>query len=197
MHKSIGSRSGRVYLPTFSTIMNTIAHLSVLTRLVVVVAGACSGSSKAPIVAPGQSVVVGDATFRTREGGAIDVNVKRTYGEHDATGTATLHGMTLDAAEHSALVGVATARAWLAIEAALGSDSAAASAAAQHGIDELGTAYRDMKGSRHIMDDTGNGILFAKAAADNGDQAGAADELTKVLRERVAIYLRAFAGMVE
>lgn len=47
---------------------------------------------------PGQVIVTGDITFTTREGNAIDVNVIRRLGEHQATGAAALHGMTLEEA---------------------------------------------------------------------------------------------------
>ena len=149
-----------------------------------------------PVVAPGQVVVAGDTTFRTRENSAIDVSVKRTFQTHEATGTATLHGLTLDEAQHSGLVHVAAGRAWLAIADALADDPAAAYEAAQRGIADLGTDYRGAKG-HHFMDDSGNMIVLAKMAAEQGDQAGAAQTLTKVLGDRVALYLRAFAGKVE
>ena len=168
-------------------------------RVIVLVLAAmgCSSPAMAPKTAPGQVVISGDATFRTREGDAIDVSVKRTFYEHEAIGTATLHGMTLEAAEHSRLVGVATARAWLSIRTALAADPRAAYEAARRGIDELGTEYRGAKGTRHIIDDTGNGILLAKMAMQKGDDVGAAEQMTKVLQDRIAIYLRTFAGFVE
>jgi len=149
-----------------------------------------------PVVAPGQVVVAGDTTFRTHENGAIEVSVKRSLQTHDATGTATIHGLGLDEAQHSGLVHVAAGRAWLAIAAALADDPAAAYEAAQRGIADLGTDYRGAKG-HHIMDDSGNTIVLAKMAAEKGDHAGAAQTLTKVLNDRVALYLRAYAGSVE
>ena len=149
-----------------------------------------------PAVAPGQVVVAGDTTLRTREHNAIEVTVKRSFRTHDATGTAILHGLTLDEAQHAALVGVAAARAWLTIEAALASDPTAAYEAAQRGIADLGTDYRSAKG-HHIMDDSGNTIVNAKVSAEKGDLAGAAQTMTKVLNDRVALYLRAFDGAVE
>jgi hypothetical protein len=157
---------------------------------------ACAASAT-PVATPGQVANLQDATFRMRDGGAIDVSVRRAFRGHEAAGAATLHGMTLEAAQHSVLVGVATARAWLEIEAALAADPLAAYEAAQHGIDELGTEYRGVGGSHHVIDDTGNAIRHARMAAESGDHAGAAEELTEVLRERVAIYLRAFKGAVE
>src|SRR5882672_2052759 len=76
---------------------------------------ACCGE-RAPVLAPGQVVVAGDTTFRGRDGDAIEVTTARRLDGHDATGVATLHGMSLDAARRSPLVNVAAARAWLAIE---------------------------------------------------------------------------------
>jgi len=172
----------------------TVTRLAVVFSVLTV---ACSGTTT-PVVTPGQVVIVGDTTFRTREGGVIDVSVHRTFREHDATGTAALHGMALEAAQRSALVGVATARAWLSIVAALAAtDAPATYEAAQRGIDELGTMYRGANGSRHIIDDTGHAILLARMAADRGDHVGAGEALTKVLRDRVEIYLRTFQGTVE
>ena len=165
--------------------------------ITLILIAACSGPTMAPVERPGQVVVSGDTTFRTREGGAIDVSVKRAFRDHDATGTATLRGMTMAAAQRSALVGVAAARAWISIVEALGPEPAAAYEAARNGVDELGTEYRGGGGSRHIIDDTGHAILHASVAAEAGDHASAAAEVTEVLRERVAIYLRVFKGDVE
>jgi hypothetical protein len=139
----------------------------------------------------------GDTTFRTREGGAIDVTVHREFRGHDATGEVTLRSMTLEAAQRSTLVRVAAARAWLSIEAAMSSDPRAAYEAAQRATEELGTEYRSAGGSRHVIDDTGHDILRARMASQDGDHARAAALMTGVLRARIELYLRAFPGTVE
>jgi hypothetical protein len=146
---------------------------------------------------PGHIVTVGTATFRTRDGAVIDVGVERAFRDHSATGRATLHGFTVEAAEHSTLVSVATGRAWLTLATALVNDPMAAYEAAQHGIDELGTSYRDVKGSRHVIDDTGQDIILAKMAAERGEYAAAAETMLKVLHTRIDIYVRTFVGSVE
>src|SRR5437868_3500061 len=73
------------------------------------------GCGPKQIVTPGQVVVDGDVTFSTKTGNAIDVIVHKTWDGHEATGLATLHGITLEAAKASPLLQVAGARAWLAI----------------------------------------------------------------------------------
>lgn len=170
-----------------------MTRLALLLSLVI---GACAGSRTAA-VPPGQVVRSGDTTFHTRDGGAIDVTVRRTFRGHDATGTATLRGMTLEAAQRSALVRVAAARAWLSIGAALAADPPAAYEAAQRGTEELGTDYRATRGSRHVIDDTGHNILRAKMAAQDGDHVRAAEIITGVLRARIALHLRASQRTVE
>ncbi len=67
---------------------------------------------------------------------------------------------------------------------------------AQRALDELGTDYRDVKGSKHVVDDTGLSVIHAKMSAQHGDYAGANSELVIVLNERVAMYLKVFAGSV-
>lgn len=158
----------------------------------------CCGGTNAPLNQPGKIVVVGDTTFRTREDDAIDVSVARTFQGHRATGVATIQEMTLDAAQRSSLVRVAAARAWLSIHGALASEPPAAYEAARRGIDELGTEYRNVtRRGRSLIDDTGQIILLAEMLAERGDMAGAADQLSKVLRARVDMCLRVFKGSIE
>ncbi len=164
--------------------------------VVFLIATACSGSTMTPNTTPGQVAIVGDSTFRTRDAGSIDVNVKRRFAAHEASGSAVLHNMTLDVAQTSPLVGVAATRAWLSIENVV-VEPTEAYEVAQRAIDELGTAYRDVKGPKHVIDDTGNSIVFAKTLAAKGDYATAAKELTSVVRDRLAMYLRVFSKDVE
>ncbi len=105
-------------------------------------------------------------------------------------------GVRLPKAGRSALIGVPSARAWLAIGASL-VEPAAAYEAARRGIEELGAEYRGIPGPRHIMDDTGHSILLAKMAVEQGDHADAAERMTTVLRWRVAAYVRGFKGAIE
>jgi len=157
---------------------------------------ACSGTNKS-VVTPGQVVVAGDTTFRTHEGNAIEVRVVRKHAGKEATGVATLHDMTLDAAQHSPLIGVAAGRAWLSIKNELASDPSAAYEASRNGIDELGTAYRAKRDGKHVVDDTGNTLKLAEMSAAKGEMARAADETAGVLQLRIDTYLRVFKGSVE
>ena len=61
----------------------------------------CSGAAPTKAVAvPGQVAVLGDATFRTRADGGVDVTVVRTFENGTGTGVATLRTMDLPTAEH-------------------------------------------------------------------------------------------------
>jgi len=142
-------------------------------------------------------IVDGDTTFRTREGNAIDVSVARRFGGRDATGVATLRGMTLDEAQRSPLVHVATGRAWLAIQQALAPEPNTAYDAGRRGIEELGTDYRGRRNGKNVIDDTGQTVRIAESAADRGDFATAAAKLAEVLQARLELYVRAFEGKVE
>ncbi len=147
---------------------------------------------------PGQVVVAGDTTFRTGEGNAIEVAVVRRFNDRDATGVATLRGLTLDEAQRSPLVHVAAARAWLSLQQALAADPEAAYDAARRGIEELGTEYRySPRDGRNVIDDTGHSIRLAEMAAERGDKAAAAAELGEVLRTRIELYVRAYRGRLE
>lgn len=158
--------------------------------------GSCSPPSHKHVV-PGQIIVAGDITFTTREENSIAVSVVRKSGEQHATGAAVLHGMTVEEARTSALVGVAKGRAWLSLATTL-SDAQAAYAAAMQGIAELGVEYRNVKkGGRYIIDDTGQAILLARMNAEKGDHVRAVSAVVTVLRERLEIYRRVFSGSVE
>ena len=147
-------------------------------------------------VTPGQVIVLHDTTLTTRTG-AIDVNVIRRFGEHEGTGAATLHRMTVEEARTSVLVSVAKGRAWLAIATQL-PEASDTYDAAMHGIDELGLEYRNVKrNGKYVIDDSGQALLLAKTRADKGDYTRAAASVLYVLRERLAIYLRVFEGAVE
>jgi hypothetical protein len=168
-----------------------------LLLVLVLVGAACSGG-KGPVVAPGQIVVDGDTTFRTREADAIDVLVVRRFSDREATGVATLHGMTLDDARRSDLIRIAAARAWLSLGQALTDDAAAAYEATGRGIDELGTGYRAVKrDGKHVIDDTGSKLKLAEMSAAQGDVSRAAADAADVLRSRIAIYVRVSSGSVE
>jgi hypothetical protein len=149
------------------------------------------------VVAPGQVVVDGDSTFRTREGNAIDVSVVRHFGGRDATGVATLRGMTLEDAQRSPLVRVAAGRAWLAIQQALATEPNTAYDAGQRGLEELGTDYRGKRNGKNVIDDTGQAVRIAESAAGRGDFPTAAAKLGEVLQARLELYVRAFEGKVE
>lgn len=173
-----------------------------MTRLIAIVLAAacavCCGGDRAPLNRPGQVVVIGDTSFRTRDERAIDVTVVRTFQGHQATGVATLHELTLDAAQRSSLVRVAAARAWLSFYGVLASEPSAAYEAMQRGIDELGTEYRSTtRRGRQLIDDTGQIIRLAQIRAQRGDMADAASELFKVLQSRVAMSLRVFKGSID
>ena len=149
------------------------------------------------MVAPGQEVVDGDTVFRTREANAIDVSVVRRFGGRDATGAATLHGMSLDDARRSPLVRVAVGRAWLALHGALASEPNVAYDCAGRALDEVGTDYPKRRDGRNLVDDTGHAIRIARSMAERGDVAGASAELGEVLKSRVELYIRASDGKVE
>jgi hypothetical protein len=158
---------------------------------------ACGGPTQPPPMRAGQVVVAGDLTLRTRAAGAIEVSVRRAFREQTATGMATVHGLTLDAAQRSPLIGIAATRAWLTIIAALADDPAAASEAAERGLDDLGVAYRGGCGTHHVIDDSGLDVLRARQEAKRGNPAGAAAGLTTVLRTRLDRYLRLCRELVE
>lgn len=171
-----------------------------MMRLAFVLAALLASCSHPPgkkNVIPGQVIVVDDTTFTTREGNAIDASVIRRFGERQATGAATLHGMTLEEARTSVLVSVAKGRAWLAIATQL-SEASATYDAAMRGLDELGLEYRNVKRrGKYVTDDSGQTVLLAKISADKGDYARAAASVMDVLRERIRIYVRVFDGAVE
>ena len=170
-----------------------------MIRLAVVLMVGLAACSHPPMkqIAPGQVIVAGDATLTTREGNAIEVSVTRALGDHHAEGRATLHGITVEDAKTSRFVAVAKGRAWFAIATALASEPPLAYDAALRGIDELGTDYRAKRDGKLVIDDTGQTLMMAKMAAGKGDHAGAAADATKVLRLRIDLYVRAFAGAVE
>jgi hypothetical protein len=150
------------------------------------------------VVKPGQVIVSGDTTFRTRERNAIEVATVRRFNDRDATGLATLHGLTLDDAQRSPLVHVAAGRAWLSLHEAFASEPQLAYETAHRGIDELGTAYRDRPRDGHnLIDDTGQAIRLSELAANVGDLAAAAAEMGEVLKTRIELYVRAYRGTVE
>jgi hypothetical protein len=169
-------------------------------RRVLVVAAflaACSSPGEPPPMRAGQVVVAGDATLRTRDAGAIEVSVRRAFRDKTATGMATLHGLTLDAAQRSPLIGIAATRAWLTIATTLADEPAAASEAAERGLDELGIAYRGACGTHHVIDDSGLDVLRARQEAERGNEAGAAAGLITVLRTRLDRYLHRCREFVE
>jgi hypothetical protein len=163
--------------------------------LLVIAVAACPGPRKVT-VDPGQVITLGDTVLRTRDGDVIDVAATRDAAGHEKIGTAQLVGVALEEAKTSPLLGVAAARAWLAVVAEVAAtDPEAAYRAGLRGIEELGTGYRS-RGSRHVMDDTGNDLRFAKSDADAGDFGAAAERVRGVLNERVEIYLRVYGDRV-
>jgi hypothetical protein len=164
----------------------------VLAAVLAMTISAACGSHDRPVVRPGQTITVGDTTFRTHEGDRIEVSIVRTFHDQHATGVAMLHGVSLEAAQRSPLVRVAIARAWLSIAQTLATEPAAAYEAARRGIDELRTEYR----KAGIIDDTGQWIRLAEMAANADDIGTAASQLIKALRERVDLYLHVFHDSV-
>lgn len=147
-------------------------------------------------VAPGQVIALGDTVLRTREGNIIEVTATRAASGHEKTGTAELLGVSVEEAKTSPLLGIGAARAWLAVVSTVAPmDPEAGYRAALRGIEELGTGYRS-RGSRHIMDDTGNKLRFAKSDADAGNFTAAAERVRAVLSERVETYVRVYSDRV-
>lgn len=154
----------------------------------------CSGTGPAnPVAVPGQVVVVGDATFRTRVDGGIDVTVVRSFENGTGSGVATLRAMDLPTAERSPLVRVAIGRAWMQVVDAL--DPKRRYDAIKRAIEEVGTDYR--KARPNLIDDTSKHLNIAKVLIDQGDAEGAGAEAIETLRARIGIYLRTFHGQVE
>lgn len=165
-----------------------------MKRWLVVVLIGCSGTGPAkPNVVPLRLVVVGDATFRTRADGGVDVTIVRTFETSTGSGVATLRAMDLAAAERSQLVRVATGRAWMQIVAGL--DEGRRYDAIVQAIDEVGTEYR--RARPNLIDDTSKHLDIAQVLRDQGDLAGAGAEALSTLRARIALYLRTFRGQVE
>lgn len=162
--------------------------------LLAVLLAACSGTTK-PAVTPGQTAVIGDATFLVREDGRISVTVTRTFEGQTASGLAVLQDIDLETAKHSVLVRVAGARAWLAITQAFEHDPPHRYLAAQRAVEELGTEYR--KARPNLIDDTNKHLLIAQQLAEQGDQAAAADEVLLTLQSRLALYVRCFRDHLE
>lgn len=154
---------------------------------------ACSSPSSRVVVVPGQVVVDGGSTFRTKDHNAIEVTVVRSLEAATGTGIALLHDMDLDTARRSPLVRVAAARAWLEIADRLKTEPHQAYVAARRGVDELGQLYLE----KRVLDDTGNYLLGAEDAAQRGNEAGAVITVEKVIRSRIALYVRGYRGLVE
>jgi hypothetical protein len=127
----------------------------------------------------------------------VPVTVEREWEGHHASGSATLKGMTPDAAQRSPLARVAAARAWLAILDELADEPVAAYGAAKHALDELGTDYRGKHDGKLVTDDTGSTLRLAGMAADKGGVAEAAKMARRVLEQRLDMYLHVFANSVE
>lgn len=165
-----------------------------MTKWLVVCLLGCSGAAPVkPNVGLPRIAVVGDATFRTRADGGVDVTVVRTFETSTGSGVATLRSMDLATAEHSQLVRVATGRAWIAVVASLAEGRRYD--AIKQAIEEVGAEYR--KARPNLIDDTSKHLDMAQVLSDRGDLAGAGAEAISTLRARIALYLRTFRGQVE
>jgi hypothetical protein len=154
----------------------------------------CSGTGPArPNVDPLRVDVVGDATFRARADGGVDVTVVRTFETSTGSGVATLRAVDLAAAEHSQLVRVATGRAWIQVVGKL--EEGRRYEAIKQAVEEVGTEYRKVR--PNLIDDTSKHLTMAQVLSDQGDAAGAGAEAIATLRARLALYLRTFPGQVE
>jgi hypothetical protein len=152
----------------------------------------CPGPAQ--VVEPGQTVVVGDTTFRTGDRNTIDVTTRRSYEDVTGTGTVRLRDLDLDAAKRSIWLRVAGARAWLAIVRQLQPERAYA--AARRGIEELGSTF-DLPRKPLILDDSGMHAHLAEDLAANSDFQGAAAELVKVIETRVHTFISKANGAAE
>lgn len=139
------------------------------------------------------------ATF-TVKASSIEVRVVRAWRGHEETGLAISHGVTLDFPRMAALVGIAGARAWLAIFSRPVDDAAAKYLAIKQALVELGDEYRYRDGGKYrrsIEDDTGVKLLLAAGLANQGDVAGAAALAQRMLASRLEAYLWRFRGVID
>jgi hypothetical protein len=100
------------------------------------------------------------------------------------------------ASPHVPTLQVAVGRAW---EAALKliTDDESLYATALEAAHDIGTDYRDRPDGRRILDDTGQHLLLAQHLAGEGDFAAAARTARRVLHDRMAMYAKRFASIVE
>ena len=70
-------------------------------------------------------------------------------------------------------------------------------ATAVEAANDIGTDYRDRPDGRRMNDDSGQQQLFAQHQAGEGDFAAAARTARRVLHERLGMYVRRFASLVE
>lgn len=133
----------------------------------------------------------GDVSYRvTPVGDTVVILAVRALGETAAAGDAVLPRSTLALAEASPHHALAGARAWLALS--LRAHDADAYEACRRGVAELGADY----GERRGFDDTTTLVDLATASAVSNPR-GAAAELQKALRARIAMYVRRYGGAVE
>ena len=84
---------------------------------------------------------------------------------------------------------VAEGRKWL-VWSQGAADPASAISDARAGLTALGREYRNF--ARGLIDDTSLTIAIAEDREYDGDLAGAAAELQRVLRDRITLYVHAF-----
>lgn len=166
-----------------------IVSIHIARLLLAVSLAACSAPARSGLT-PGQVVTIGDTVLRGRADGRIVVTVTRTLQGREASGSAMLENMDMEAAKRTVLLRVAGTRAWLAIVQAVGTDPSLRYLAAQHAVDELGTEYR--KAGPNIIDDTDKYLSIAHVFAERGDQSAAADELLRLVHARLTLYQRYF-----
>ena len=166
---------------------SAIVSIHIARLLLAVSLAACSAPTRSGLT-PGQVVTIGDTELRVRADGRILVTVTRTLQGREASGSAMLQNMDIEAAKRTVLLRVAGTRAWLAIVQAVGTDPSLRYLAAQHAVDELGTEYR--KAGPNIIDDTDKYLQIAHVFAERGDQTAAADELLRAVHARLLLYQR-------
>jgi len=145
------------------------------------------------VVVPGQVVVDGNTTFRTKDQNRIEVTVLRAFESASGTGVATFHDMDLETARRSPLVRVAVGRAWLDLTSHLGAEAHQAVLACHRALDELGQLYL----TKRVFDDSEQYLQIAEDAVAHGNEPGSIPTFEKVIRWRIALYLRGYRGLVE
>jgi hypothetical protein len=134
------------------------------------------------------------ASFQALDNQRVAVSVTRAMGQQSKTGVVILRRTPMSEAEHSVLVRIAAARAWLML-CHSDIDPVQAWVAAQRGVAELGVEYLFTK--RRIHDDTSNDVHIAELFESRGDLAGATQRMSDVLKKRIMMYARVFSDQVE